>query len=181
MNEIFITSDLHFGHNKNFIYEPRGFNSIEEHDSILIENWNNIVSPSDKVFILGDLMLQDNEAGIKKINALNGEKHILFGNHDTFARQDLYLNNINNAIIRGYSTILKQGKWTFYLCHYPTLIGEHKNSDIKFYNLCGHIHTNNKWLHWDEGYKIYHVEPECHNNFPINIEQIISDIKEKRI
>lgn len=40
---IFVTSDLHIGHNKEFLYKPRGFSSIEEHDKALIENWNNLI------------------------------------------------------------------------------------------------------------------------------------------
>lgn len=36
--KIWFTSDLHFGHNKSFLYEPRGFNSIEEHDATIIKN-----------------------------------------------------------------------------------------------------------------------------------------------
>ena len=32
MGKIWIISDLHFCHNKDFIYGKRGFNSIAEHD-----------------------------------------------------------------------------------------------------------------------------------------------------
>ena len=60
---IYFTSDLHFNHNKNFIYESRGFKSIEEHDKEIIKNWNNIIKDNDDVYILGDLMLGDNEYG----------------------------------------------------------------------------------------------------------------------
>ena len=38
---VYITSDLHFGHNRNFIYESRGFSSIEEHDKIPYNIINN--------------------------------------------------------------------------------------------------------------------------------------------
>ena len=36
MSEVYITSDLHFGHNQSFLYEPRGFSSIGEHDRVII-------------------------------------------------------------------------------------------------------------------------------------------------
>ena len=39
-NNIWFTSDLHFCHDKEFLYKPRGFNSIEEHDTAIIQNWN---------------------------------------------------------------------------------------------------------------------------------------------
>lgn len=35
---IYFTSDLHFGHDKDFIYKSRGFNSIGDHDNTIIEN-----------------------------------------------------------------------------------------------------------------------------------------------
>ena len=37
---VWFTSDLHLGHNKPFLYEPRGFKNIQEHDNAIIENWN---------------------------------------------------------------------------------------------------------------------------------------------
>lgn len=38
MRRIWVTSDLHIGHNKEFVYKERGFQSIEEHDSALLSN-----------------------------------------------------------------------------------------------------------------------------------------------
>ena len=40
MGRIFVTSDLHFGHDRGFLYEPRGFSNIEDHDEAVIANWN---------------------------------------------------------------------------------------------------------------------------------------------
>lgn len=90
--KIWFTSDTHFGwgHVKDFLWAPRGFNSIEEHDTAIIENWNSIVDPDDEVYHLGDVMLGDNEHGIKCLEQLNGRIHILIGNHDTDTRIQLY-------------------------------------------------------------------------------------------
>jgi calcineurin-like phosphoesterase family protein len=65
VSKIFITSDLHFGHDRGFLYEPRGFSNIESHDETVIQNWNSVVEPEDEVYILGDLMLNDNSHGIE--------------------------------------------------------------------------------------------------------------------
>lgn len=35
---IYFTADLHFGHNKEFIYKKRGFNSVDEMNNKIIEN-----------------------------------------------------------------------------------------------------------------------------------------------
>ena len=53
MRRIWVTSDLHIGHNKEFVYKERGFQSIEEHDSALLSNWNELVSSDDVVYVLG--------------------------------------------------------------------------------------------------------------------------------
>lgn len=60
MSKVWITSDLHIGHNREFVYEYRGFASCEEHDAVLVENWNSLVAEDDIVYILGDVMLKHN-------------------------------------------------------------------------------------------------------------------------
>lgn len=87
---IWFTSDLHLCHNRMFIYGPRGFKSIYEMNETIVKNWNSVVKPKDDVYILGDLMLNDNEAGAEFVRNLNGKLHIVFGNHDTDTRRELY-------------------------------------------------------------------------------------------
>ena len=60
MSNIYFTSDTHFSHNRGFLYEPRGFSSIEEHDETIVENWNKTIKPEDCIFLLGDTMLNNN-------------------------------------------------------------------------------------------------------------------------
>ena len=54
MKYIFLAIFTLVSHNRGFLYEPRGFSSIEEHDATIIENWNKIVKHNDCVFLLGD-------------------------------------------------------------------------------------------------------------------------------
>ena len=84
--KIWFTSDTHFGHKKEFLFGPRGFTSSEEHDAAIIEKWNSMIDPCDEVYHLGDIMLGDNEYGIKCLEQLNGRIHIIIGNHDTDTR-----------------------------------------------------------------------------------------------
>lgn len=74
---IYLTSDLHFGHNKDFLYKPRGFDSIQQHDEQIIKNWNEIITDEDEIYILGDLMLNDNEYGLKCLKQLKGKIHVI--------------------------------------------------------------------------------------------------------
>ena len=88
---IYFTSDLHFGHDKEFLWGARGFTSSQEHDEAVIERINSIVKPDDHLFILGDLMLGNYiEDGIHKVKQLNGIKTIIVGNHDSERRLQYY-------------------------------------------------------------------------------------------
>ena len=100
---IWITSDLHLQHDKSFIYEARGFNSIQEHDEAIIKNWNKLVEDYDVVYILGDLIMGESEQGIELLRQLNGSLRVILGNHCAhYISIDLDLNN-KNLILDFYS------------------------------------------------------------------------------
>ena len=178
MNKIWITSDLHFGHQREFLYEPRGFTSIYDHDEEIIKNWNSVVDVDDDVYILGDIMLNDNEYGIKLFKRLKGKIHIIRGNHDTDARMELY-SKCWNVVEICEGKFLKVNKQNYFLSHYPSLTSnfdEDKPLYKKIINLCGHSHYQNKFQDMDKGI-IYHCELDAHNCYPVCIDTIIEDIK----
>lgn len=175
MKKIYFTSDLHLSHNKDFIYKARGFNSIEEHDEELIKRFNSIVTPEDDLWILGDLMLGDNDEGIKKIKQLNGNLHIIYGNHDTNARILRYAEELDNAEIHGFATTFKYKKKQFMLSHYPTITSNMEtNPYMTVFNLYGHTHQNTNF--YENSPFMYHVGVDSHNCYPILIDDIISEI-----
>lgn len=183
MGEIFITSDLHLMHSKEFLWGPRGFSSTEEMCEAIVERWNSVVKEDDVIYNLGDIALSDTEAAIPYLRRLNGHQIWLRGNHDTLNRVSQVLQECPNIELLGetynsYATVIKTGKWSFYLSHYPTLIGNHEEWR-RVANLCGHSHTQDKWADWDK--MCYHVEMDAHNCYPVNIEQIRKDIRQKRI
>ena len=181
-NKIWFTSDLHFGHNKDFMYTPRGFNSIEEHDETIIKNWNETVSPNDDVYILGDLMLGNNEYGMSCLNKLNGNLHVIYGNHDTDDRISYYGLFSYLLDLVGHSERLKIGKYYFYLSHYPTITANYDDDKPwakHLINLHGHTHSKDKFYN-DNPY-MYNVSLDAHNNYPVSIDEIIKDIKNKKM
>lgn len=178
MSKIFVTSDLHFGHNRDFIYGSRGFPSVEAHDNAIIENWNSVVSDEDEVYILGDLMLGNNEKGIEKIKRLKGIKHIILGNHDSEERQALY-RTVPDTDILGYANVLKYNGYSIYFSHYPSLTSNYDDGvDLKknVINLCGHAHTIDRFADFDLGI-IYHCELDAHYCEPKLLDEIIEDIQ----
>lgn len=83
MSRIWITSDLHIGHDRDFIYKDRGFETVKQHDDALVENWNKLVEADDVVYILGDVMMKHNlqdgdfSYGLSILEKLNGRLIII--------------------------------------------------------------------------------------------------------
>ena len=46
---IYVTSDLHFNHDKFFCYVPRGFQSVEEMNNAIVKRWNAVITDEDDV------------------------------------------------------------------------------------------------------------------------------------
>ena len=95
MSKIWMTSDLHFNHNREFIWKARGFTSVQEMNEEIIKRHNALVRPDDDVYILGDSSLGGGDEQILAANKalieqLNGKLHIIRGNHDTDRRVAMY-------------------------------------------------------------------------------------------
>jgi calcineurin-like phosphoesterase family protein len=179
MGKIWMTSDLHFYHDKPFIYEPRGFETIYQMNEVIVKNWNDIVDEADDVYVLGDLMLNDNEAGLKLIKQLKGKIHIIRGNHDTATRIKLY-EECSNVVEICEGKYFNYRSYHFFMSHYPCLTAnddKDKPLKAKVISLCGHTHTKSKFADMDKG-MIYHVELDAHDNKPILLDDIIEDLKE---
>ena len=175
---IFVTSDSHFAHIKPFLFEPRGFSSIQEMNEEVVTRWNLVVDPEDTVYHLGDIALSDTEAAIPYIKRLNGKILWIRGNHDSDNRVTAILASCPNVECIGWATVIKEGKWRFYLSHYPTCVGNYDDEirHNKLYCLCGHTHTKDRFLDMDK--KCYHVELDAHNCYPVLLTDIIDDIKQ---
>lgn len=182
MKRIWITSDAHFCHNKEFLYEPRGFNTVWEMNEAIVTLHNEIVEPEDDVYYLGDMMLNDNTQGLKYIKQLKGNLHIVIGNHDTDERIKLY-NECYNIVEVEYAYRLKYKKYHFFLTHYPTLCNnwdDGKGLKQKVINLCGHTHTKDPFIDWNKG-TIFHCELDTNNCIPWLLDDIIEKLKEKYV
>lgn len=83
IGKIFFTSDHHFGHGAVIGMCDRPFENADEMDQAMIQRWNAVVGKRDAVWHLGDFALGIPPERIKKIFAqLNGQKHLILGNHD---------------------------------------------------------------------------------------------------
>ena len=179
---LYFCSDLHLGHDKSFIYEPRGFNSMQENADTIFANFQETVSSEDDLYILGDLLVGfSSDMYVEYLTALPGKLHLLWGNHDSDRRKD-FLSTLPNVVeTLGCGATLRYGKWHFLLSHYPTLTANYDDYDkplkARIWNLHGHTHSNNMYEFMDRGWQSYNVAVDAHNCYPVSIEQVIEDIK----
>lgn len=183
---VFFTSDPHFCHDKDFVYAARGFENIDEMNAEIIRRWNERVMPDDDVYVLGDLTLGDVEEGLRLIAKLNGYLHIIRGNHDTDTKANRYL-ELPNVVSVEFATIYKYKKAIFWLSHYPTITANYDDDKPWAQHLVclfGHTHQVSPFYeiakHTGENPYMYNVGMDAHNCTPISIEEIMSDIRNKK-
>ena len=64
----------------------RPWDNAEEMDEALVERFNKVVGPKDKVYFLGDVAMR--KPGLQVVNRLNGDLVLIKGNHDIFDLKD---------------------------------------------------------------------------------------------
>lgn len=186
---VWFTSDLHLGHDKEFIWHARGFNSVAEMNEAIIANLQAMVGDEDRLFILGDLMLGGAAADPGYwLQQLPGKVEIILGNHDTNKREEAYRQFFPDAVFdaRRLRYKARDGKtYHFYLSHYPTLTSNYDDAtkplSARLIGLYGHTHQTTSWYIVNDSGDVhpfmYHIGIDAHNNRPVEIEDIITEIK----
>ena len=129
--KIWLTADLHLGHNNIISYCSRPFATTTEMNNTLIKNFNKTVGKNDIVYILGDLSFLNTISTTEIVQSLNGFKFLIKGNHDhktnTGYRKMGFMEVYDKPIILNNNWILS---------HEPILGGTGKLRNI-------HGHTHN--------------------------------------
>jgi len=177
MADIFLVSDTHFGHfgvckftRNDGVTKLRPWDSPEEMDEEMVKRWNETVRPNDKVYHLGDVVI--NRKALKIMHRLNGDKVLIRGNHDIF-RDEEYREHFRE--LRAYHVMNGM-----ILSHIPI----HVDSLGRFgTNIHGHLHASRVMKMWIRGPEIdtrYHcVCVEQTDYRPISFEDVIKRIKEE--
>ena len=133
MPATFLVSDTHFGHAGvcKFLREDgtklRPWDDPNEMDEEMIKRWNETVRPNDKVYHLGDVVI--NRKALSILDRLNGDKVLIKGNHDIFKLED-YTKYFRD--IRSYHVVNGM-----ILSHIPV----HESNLYRFgTNIHGHLH-----------------------------------------
>ena len=140
MPAVFLVSDTHFGHagvcrftRNDGVTKLRPWDNPDEMDEFMVAAWNERVRPNDKVYHLGDVVI--NRKALKIMHRLNGDKVLIRGNHDIFPDveyrehfRELRAYHVMNGMI---------------LSHIPI----HTESLGRFgVNIHGHLHANRVML-----------------------------------
>lgn len=179
--EIWFSADTHFGHDKEFIYGPRGFTNIKDMNEAIVNNWNSVVKSNDIVYLLGDIMLGNNSEGIEYIKRLNGKIFMIWGNHCTDTRKNLLFSECCDKMLGGwYAYQIKYNKLNLYLSHYPTITANYdeKHFSQHVLNLHGHTHQQKNFLYPNNPF-CYHVGMDSHNCTPIHIDEVMTDVRQR--
>jgi calcineurin-like phosphoesterase family protein len=179
MPSVFLTSDTHFGHlgvckftKSDGVTKLRPWDTPEEMDEEMVKRWNEVVKPNDKVYHLGDVVI--NRRALKTLHRLNGDKVLIKGNHDIFKLTD-YTEHFRD--IRGYHVMNGM-----ILSHIPM----HEESLGRFgVNIHGHLHANrvmrvkHKGATPEVDVRYHCVCVEQTDFTPILFEDVIKRIKEE--
>jgi len=172
MRDIWLISDTHFGHSNILKFADRDgelirgklFETVEEMDETMIDNWNKTVKPGDKVYHLGDVFMGPKEDFIKKWKRLNGQKRLILGNHDDakfFARHELV------AKISMWRMFPEHGLLLTHTPAHESTLFEGRFKDKQPINVHGHIHQNPAPTEKHRCVCVEHI-----NYTPIHIEDV---------
>ena len=136
MPAVFLVSDTHFGHagvcrftRNDGVTKLRPWDNPDEMDEEMVKRWNDRVRPNDKVYHLGDVVI--NRKALSIMSRLNGDKVLIRGNHDIF-KDDDYRKYFRE--LRAYHVMNGM-----ILSHIPI----HADSLGRFgVNIHGHLHAN---------------------------------------
>lgn len=136
MPSIWLVSDTHFGHagvcrflRSDGVTKLRPWDNPEEMDEYMVQAWNDRVRPNDKVYHLGDVVI--NRKSLSTLSRLNGDKVLIRGNHDIF-RDDEYRKYFRE--LRAYHVM--NGMILSHIPIHPDSLGRFGT------NIHGHLHAN---------------------------------------
>ncbi len=146
MTSVWFTSDTHYGHQRMVTprvdgHWSRPFANVDEMDEAMISAWNAVVRPGDTVYHLGDLSFRDLKSTQNITRRLNGQVHMVMGNHDRILRKGSpSLPNVawygDYKEIKVDTDVLESGK--IVLMHYPLHVWN--KSHYGSIHLHGHSH-----------------------------------------
>ena len=167
MNKIYFTSDHHFGHKSIIKFCNRPFKDVKEMNNVLIRKWNEKIGINDDVYHLGDFGLIHKEDLSNILDRLNGNIHLIAGNHENAAIQ----NKEKFVWIKNYFELKVKdpdcGSRLIILFHYAMRVWRHDFKES--WHLYGHTHGTLP----DKNHKLaFDVSVDAHDFYPLSYEDV---------
>lgn len=164
---LFITSDEHYGHLNIIDMCRRPYANVEEMNNALIDNHNSLVTEDDLTIHLGDFIWKG-VAFDDIVYQLKGYHIFVKGNHDKAypTQKHAKENYFKYEILENQIFEFEYLKQRFVACHYPLLEwnGSFRNS-VHFY---GHTH---RVANFEKN--SYHVGVDTNSWKPVNLKNFI--------
>lgn len=171
---IWVISDTHFNHANILKFEDRvgkavrgQFSSVEDMNEHMIQRWNEVVKPGDKVYHLGDVVFGNDKVEWmdKHMPRMNGSKRLVFGNHDEpshFVGKGHFQKTSLWRVFKEFNILL-----THVPVHESTVMEGRGGSIRPMLNVHGHIHQNESPSQFHHCVSVEHTD-----YYPVNIEDL---------
>lgn len=175
-NDIFFTSDTHFGHENIIKYSQRPFADVGSMNEAMINNWNSVCSDKSIVYHLGDFLFGDEKDMDELYKRLKFQSLIVIrGNHEKPFIRWFFNRKPRNVILQPSSHHeIRIDDISITLNHYAMKVWN--KSHFGAYHLYGHTHGT---LPDDPNSRSFDVGVDCHNFTPISFQQM-KDIMAKK-
>ena len=169
MTNTFFTADSHFSHTNIIKYSNRPFKDATEMNETLIRKWNDKIPDSDSVvYFLGDFAFCSQNDAQKIFDRLNGQKHLIIGNHDKSGVQ------IHGWKSKQHYLEVTVNKQFIVLCHYAMRVWNRSHHGA--WQLYGHSHGS---LPDDPYAKSFDVGVDCWNYTPLSFDDVERVMRKK--
>uniref|UniRef100_A0AB39CEL6 Hydrolase n=1 Tax=Pseudomonas phage HRDY3 TaxID=3236930 RepID=A0AB39CEL6_9VIRU len=161
----YLCADLHLGHRN--IPKYRGYESLEQHDDLVCENWINTVRSNkrDTTYVLGDIAFS--EEGWRRFDDLPGRKIVILGNHCTE-----YSNAAFIASLKTVNSVHSMYKHKGCIMSHAPLHPDHLRGKR---NLHGHLHS-----HFVQDRRFFNCSLEQIDMRPIPMEEVFEEFERRQ-
>lgn len=188
MSNVWLTADTHFAHRAMALEGVgakgwRPFTTIDEHDEVLIENWNKAVRADDHVWHLGDVGMGSEDQILATVGKLNGHKHLIAGNHDkpwpghrdAHMHQRWWLREFES--VQAFARRRLPGNQNFMLSHMPYAgdhvdqerYGQYRLRDEGLWLAHGHVHDT-----WAVRGRQVNVGVDVRDWAPMHLDELVA-------
>jgi calcineurin-like phosphoesterase family protein len=163
----FCVADWHLGEDR-FELMGRPFISQSQMINHLMMEHNSIVTPDDKVIMVGDVCYQKTPEFLSHVARFNGKKILIRGNHDRVFTDEQLKPYFEQIIPEGEGIELIIEGIPCYITHYPT------QGRVDRFNLVGHIHSAWKYQlnMFNVGVDVNHFQPVNLNRIPFHFKAV---------